>query len=134
MGATIGGQLQMDLSYITTPQSNGTTLILYRKPLYPTHVVKPSPIPYYKIPEVEKPSPILPSQEVCIFKRPNQKKNKKWKPKDFKVGDVVLVDKTPIPVKIHGKVGEDYYYIAKLDDELWPQPVKLSRITPFLDT
>lgn len=132
--AIMGGLLQMDLSYVTIPQSDGTPFTLYREPMYPTHVVKPGPIPYYKIPEIEQPSLILPCQEFHILKSANHKQNKKWKPKkENKVGDVVLVDKNPIPVKIHGKVGEDYYYIAKLDSELWPQPVKLSRITPFLD-
>jgi len=51
-------------------------LTLYREPLYPTHVVKPGLIPYYDVPAAEKQAPILPSQEVCILKRPNQKKNK----------------------------------------------------------
>jgi len=107
----------------------------YREPLYPTHVVKPGSIPFYKIPKAEKPSPILRSQEVCILKRPNKKQSKKWKPKrEFKIGDVVLVDKIPFLVKIIGKVGEGYYYIARLDDELWLEPVKISCITPFLDT
>ena len=92
-GATVGGQLQMDLSYVTIAQSDGTPFILYKEPLYPTHVIKPGPIPYYKIPKAEKPSPNLPSQEVCILKRPNQKQSKKWRPKrEFKVGDIVLVD------------------------------------------
>jgi len=66
--ATVGGHLQMDLSYTTIPQSDGTTFILYREPTNPSHVVKPRPIPYYKAHEIEKPSPILPSQEVCILK------------------------------------------------------------------
>ena len=61
-GATVGGQLQMDLSYVTIPQSNGTLFTLYRELMYPTHVVKPGVIPYYKIPETKKPSLILPSQ------------------------------------------------------------------------
>jgi len=134
-GITIGGQLQMDLSYVTILQSDGTPFILYREPLYPTHVVKPGPIPYHKILEVEKPSPSLPSQEVRILKRPNQKKSNKWKPKrEFNVGDVVLVDKNPILVKIHVKVGEDYYYIARHDNKLWSKPVKLSHINPFIGT
>ena len=93
----MGGQLQMDLSYVTIRQSDGTSFILYREPMYPTHVVKPGPISYYKIPETKEPSSILPSQEICILKRPNHKTNKKWKPKmEYKVGDVVLVDKNPI--------------------------------------
>lgn len=29
-GATIGGQLQMDLSYVAIPQSDGTPFILYK--------------------------------------------------------------------------------------------------------
>ena len=80
-----------------------------------------STVPYYKIHETEKPSLILPSQEVHILKRPNHKENKKWKPKkEYKVGDMVLVDKNPIPINFQEKVGEDHYYIAKLDDELLP--------------
>lgn len=67
-GATVGAHLQMDLSYSTIPQSDGTPFILYREPAYPTHVVKPGPIPYYKVHEIEKPFPILPSYEVCILK------------------------------------------------------------------
>jgi len=119
-GATIGGHLQMDLSYATIPQSDA---------------VKPGLIPYYKTHEIEKPSPILPSQEFCVLKRPNHKANKKWKPnREYKVGDVVLVDKNPMPVKIHGNVEENYYYIAKLNKGLWPQLVKLTHITSFLDT
>ena len=38
--------------------------------------------------------------------------------KEFKVGDIVLVDKNTIPIKIHGNVGEGYCYIVRLDDEL----------------
>ena len=76
-GATVGGQLQMDLSHVTIPQSDGTPFTLYKEPMYPTQVIKPGPIPYYKIPKTKKPSLILPSQEVCILKRPNHKTNKK---------------------------------------------------------
>lgn len=43
-GATIGGHLQMDL-YATVLQSDGNPFILYREPTYPSHVVKPKPIP-----------------------------------------------------------------------------------------
>lgn len=118
-GATIGGQIQMGLSYVTIPQYVWTPFMFYREPAYPTHVVNPGLVLDYRTKEVEKPSPILPSQEICILKRPNHKANRKWKPtKEYKVGDVVLVDKNPIPVNIHGKVEEDYYYIAKLNNEL----------------
>ena len=134
-GTTVGGHVQMDLSYATILQSDGTPFILYRESTYLSHVIKPGPIPYYETREVEKTSPILPSMEVRILKRLNHKTSKKWKPKkEYKVGDLVLVDKELIPVKIHDKVGEEYYYIAKLKDELWPQSVKLSHISPFLHT
>ena len=120
----------------TIPQIDGSTpFVLYRELTYFSHVIKPGPIPYYETHEIEKPSTILPSQEVCILKQPNHKTSKKWKPeKEYKVEDLVLVDRSPMPVKIHGKVGEDYYYIAKLNDKLWPESVKLSHITPFLET
>lgn len=96
----------MDLSYATIQHSDGTSFILYREPAFPTHVVNPGLIYYYKTNEIEKPPPILPSQEVCILKRPNQKANKKWKPKrEYKVGDVVLVDKNPILVRFTGMSG-----------------------------
>lgn len=132
-GATVGGHVQMDLSYATLPQSDGTPFILRREPTYLSHIIEPSP--YYEAHNTEKPSPILPSKEIRILKRPNHKPSRRWKPKkEYKIGDLVLVDKELVPVKIDGKVGDDYYYIAKLNDKLWPQPVKIICITPFLDT
>lgn len=84
--------------------------------------------------DIEKPSPILPNQESCILKRSIFQTRQKWKPKEeYKVGDLLLVDKDLIPVRIHGKVGNDYYYIAKLNEKLWPEPVKLCHITSFLE-
>ena len=77
-GATVGGPVQMDLSYATIPQSDGTLLILYREPTYLSHVIKPRPTPYYEAHDIENPSPIFPSQEVCILERPNQKTIKRW--------------------------------------------------------
>lgn len=53
--------------------------------------------------------------------------------KEHQVGEMVLVSDHPLPVKIHGKVGVGYFYIANLDGELWPLPVKANIITPFLD-
>lgn len=61
-GATIGGHVQMDLSYATIPQFDGTSFILYREPTYLSHVIKI--VPYYETHEIEKPSRILRSQEV----------------------------------------------------------------------
>lgn len=49
--ATLGGQLKMDLSYVTIPQSDGTPFNLFRELMYHTHVVKLGPISYYKIPK-----------------------------------------------------------------------------------
>lgn len=113
----------MALLYATIPQTNGTPFVLYREPTYLSHVIKPGPIPYYETHEIEKPSPIPLSQEVRILKRSNPKTSRKWKPKkEYKIRDLVLVDRDPMDVKIHGKVGEDYYYIAKLNDELWLEP------------
>jgi len=62
LGATIGGHVQMDLSYATIPQSDGTPFILYRETAYLPHVIKRGP--YYKTCESEKPSHILPTQEI----------------------------------------------------------------------
>lgn len=70
------------------------------------------------------------SQKVYHIKKPNSRltiPKKQWvqKPiRDYQVGDLVLVDKDLIPIKIHGKVGVRYFYIAKLDGELLPSPVR----------
>ena len=45
-GATAGGHVQIDLSYATIPQSDGTPFILYREPNYLSHVIYPRP--YYE--------------------------------------------------------------------------------------
>ena len=93
-GATMGGQLQMDIPYATIMQSDGAPFIIYRNPLYLTHGVNPCLISYYKMIDTKVPSPILLSREVKILKRPNQKKIKKCMKnpkKELKVGDVVLV-------------------------------------------
>jgi len=66
LGAIIVGNAQMDLSYATIPQSDGTPFILYREPTYLAHVIKSGP--YYETYEIRKPSPILLNQEVCILK------------------------------------------------------------------
>jgi len=58
-GATIRGHVQMDLSYATISQSDGTPFILYREPAYLPHVIKLGP--YYGTCEIEKPSHILPT-------------------------------------------------------------------------
>lgn len=52
-GDTMGGQVQTGLSYFTILQSNGTPFTPYRELMYPTHVVKLGPIPYYKILEAK---------------------------------------------------------------------------------
>lgn len=61
-GLPLGGHVQMDLSYETIPQYDGTPFILYKEPTYLPHVIKPRP--YYETCEIEKPSPILPTQDV----------------------------------------------------------------------
>ena len=45
-GATVGGHVQMDLSYATIPQSDGTPCILYMELAYLPHVIKLGP--YYE--------------------------------------------------------------------------------------
>lgn len=59
--ATMGGQLQMVLAYVTILQSDVTPFTLYREPMYPTCMVKPRSIPYYKVPETKEATLILPS-------------------------------------------------------------------------
>lgn len=56
---------------------------------------------------------------------------KQWvqKPKrENQVGDLALVDKDPIPIRIQGKVGVGYFYILILDGEL---SVRGNRLTLF---
>lgn len=65
-GATIGGHVQMDLSYTTIPLSHGTPFILYRELAYLLHVIKLGP--YYETCKGERPSHILPTQEIWILK------------------------------------------------------------------
>lgn len=57
---TIGGHVQMDLSYATIPQSDDTPFILYREPAYFPQVIKPGP--YYETCESRRPSHTLPTQ------------------------------------------------------------------------
>lgn len=79
-----------------------------------------------------------PSKEVCHVKKSNPKPTipkKQWvqKPKKyFQIGYFVLVDKDLILIKIHGKVGVGYFYMAKFDGELLPSPVKGSCLTSFM--
>jgi len=61
-GAIVGAHVQMDLSYATIPQSDGTLFILYREPAYLPHVIKSGP--YYETCKSERPSHILPTQEM----------------------------------------------------------------------
>lgn len=42
-GAKVGGHLQMDLSYATIPQTDGTHFVLYREPTYLSRVIKSGP-------------------------------------------------------------------------------------------
>lgn len=44
--ASIGGQLQMDLSYATIPTIDGTPFVLYREPQMPDHVEDMEPFPF----------------------------------------------------------------------------------------
>jgi len=47
------------------------------------------------------------------------------------VVDLVLIEKDPIPVRIHVKVGVGYFYIAKLDRELLPSHMRWGHLTLF---
>ena len=64
-------------------------------------------------------------------------KNKKWvqrQAKEFQVVDRVLVNGNPIPIKVHGKVGIGYFFIARLDGEPLPTPIRGNCLTFFNGT
>lgn len=76
--ATVGGQLQIDLSYATIPQRDVTRFILCRELQFPTHVDDLGLLQYLNMLPKLKDSNSLAThlpKEVCILKSHDPKKS-----------------------------------------------------------